>query len=55
MGNTNQKVIINENHSTALIRNAKGEIFLKKNNAADTMANTFTSIIITFISLRVIK
>ena len=51
----NQKEIIIINHKKALIKKAKGDIFLKKNNAADTMENTFTRIIISFISLRVMK
>jgi hypothetical protein len=43
------------NHNTELMRKASGDIFLKKNNAAEVMANTFTSIIINFISLLEIK
>lgn len=37
------------------MRKAKGLIFLKKKNAAEAIANTFTNIINTFISLRLIK
>ncbi len=51
----NQNAIIKVNHKTELTKKAKGEIFLKKKSAADNMAKTFTSIIIVFISLRVIK
>ena len=54
-GNKNQNRIIMINHKTELIKKAKGDIFLKKNSAADRIAKTFTIIIITLISLRVIK
>jgi hypothetical protein len=54
-GNKNQKIIININHNTELIKKALGDTRLKKNNPADTIAKTFTSIIIIFISRRVIK
>ena len=55
MGKRNQKAIIIINHKKALIKKARGDIFFKKNRAADAMANTFTSIIINLISLRVMK
>lgn len=48
-------MIISMNHRTELIKKAKGDIFLKKNNPAERMANTFTSIISILISLRVMK
>jgi hypothetical protein len=51
----NQKAIIKVNHRTELTKNASGDIFLKKKSAADKIAKIFTSIIIVFISLRVIK
>ena len=51
----NQKAIISVNHKTELTKNASGDIFLKKKRAADKMAKTFTSMIMIFISLRVIK
>ncbi len=54
-GIKNQKAIIKPNHKIELIKKAKGDIFLKKNSPAESIANTFTSIIITFISRRVIK
>lgn len=38
-----------------LIKKAKGDIFLKKNKPAESMAKRFTNIIITFISRLVIK
>lgn len=55
MGNKYQKAIIKVNHKTELSKKASGDIFLRKNNAAETMANKFTTIIIIFISRRVIK
>ena len=55
MGSKNQNAIINVNHKKELSKNETGDIFLKKNKAADTMANIFIRIIIIFISLRVIK
>lgn len=54
-GNKNQNKIIIENHKAELNKNATGEIFLKKNNAAEINANTFTKIINTFISFLLIK
>ena len=55
MGNKYQNAIINENHNIELSKKAIGEIFLKKKNAAETMANKLTKTTINFISLRVIK
>ena len=54
-GNKNQQETIIPNHKIALIKNASGETFLKNNNAADKIANTFTNISISLISLLVIK
>ena len=48
-------MIIKENHNTELIKKAKGDTFLKKNKPADSMANTFTRMIMTLISRRDIK
>ncbi len=43
------------NHSAELNRKASGDITLKKNNVADKIAYTFTKIIITLISRRLMK
>ena len=43
------------NHNRELIKKAKGDIFLKKNSAADKMAKTFTITIITLISFLLMK
>ncbi len=43
------------NHNMELNKKARGDIFLKKNKPAERMAKTFTSIIITLISLREMK
>ncbi len=45
----------NVNHKTDPTRKATGEIFLKKKRIAVVTANTFTRMIISLISLRVIK
>lgn len=51
----NQKAIIKVNQRTELTKKARGDIFLKKKSPADKIAKTFTSMIIVFISFRVIK
>jgi hypothetical protein len=51
----NQKAIIKINHNSEPTKKANGDIFLKKKSAAEVMAKIFTSIIISRISLRVIK
>ena len=55
LGRINQNMIIKKNQSIELMRKAIGLIFRKKKSAADTMANTFTTTIITLISRRLIK
>jgi len=54
-GIKNQNAIIIANQSTELIKKESGDIFLKKNKAADAMANTLTRIIISLISRLEIK
>jgi hypothetical protein len=54
-GNKNQKASIIANHKTELTKNAMGETFLKKNNPAEIIENTFTTMIIILISCRLKK
>ncbi len=51
----NQKAIIKVNHNRDPTKKARGDTFLKKKSAAEVIAKIFTSIIISRISLRVIK
>jgi hypothetical protein len=55
LGKMNQKSNIIKNHMMELVKKASGEIFLKKNMAAVSKAKTFTRIIITLISFRLMK
>ena len=55
MGKTYQKEVMRLSYNTELIKKATGDISFRKNNAAEMIAKTFTSIIITLISRLLIK